>query len=646
MSSEPPGPESVKRARADAKPGDGEEWLVYQKDAFQAAVNGAPIEESLDVLVRATIAHFGDVRCGFYAVKPDNDTELRHVTGMSESYAACVDGFKVGPDSLACGLAVSTGRPVITPDVTAEPRWKPWLWMAEQHDFRACWSFPIEMRSGKLVGSFAVYFRNPRDASPRDRAFASMVAQTAALLIWHYQEAEKRIRSEAALRGSEERLAATFTQAAVGLCEIALDGRFLRVNDALCHLLGRNREELLATDILSLSHPDDLAPRTAVFEHVLATGETGSIDKRLLLPNGDIVWVNATLSLLKGQSDAPTILEVIVDLTDRRRAEKAIRDNEHWLQTLMEGVPLLLWRAVGEGSWTWSSPQWSAFTGLSVTQSTGKGWLDAVHPDDRAHAEHCWRKAQEKGAFHADYRVCHRKEDRWRWFQSRATALRDEKGAIVEWLGSSTDVDELRTLRNQQEVLIAELQHRTRNLIAVTQSVWRQTFRNAATPREAEQQFSDRLNALSRVQGLLSRSNEKPVTIGDLVGMEMEALGAGALADRIHIEGPEVRLRSGIVQTFALALHELATNARKYGALSNARGRLDIGWEVRDGEDRRHLLLEWRETGIIARETGRAGGGYGRELIERALPYSLNAKTRFDLGETELLCTIDLPLGE
>ncbi|HET8611971.1 MAG TPA: PAS domain-containing protein [Sphingomonas sp.] len=447
------------------------------------------------------------------------------------------------------------------------------------------------------------------------------------------------------LRESEERLAATFAHAGVGLCEITLDGRFLRVNDALCRLLGRSGEELLATDMLSISHPDDLVARMAVFEHVVRSGETGSIDKRLLLPNGAIVWVNATLSLLKGRSGAPpTIIEVILDLTERRHAEKIIHENEHWLKTLMEGVPQLLWRAVGEGEWTWSSPQWSAFTGLSIARSTGKGWLDAVHPDDRAHAEHCWRKAQEKGAFHADYRLCHKKEDRWRWFQSRATALRDEKGAIIEWLGSSTDVDELRTLRNQQEVLIAELQHRTRNLIAVTQSIWRQTFRNAATPREAEQQFSDRLNALSRVQGLLSRSGEKPVTIGDLVGMEMEALGAGALADRIHIEGPEVRLRSGIVQTFALALHELATNARKYGALSNAHGRLDISWEVHDGEDRRHLLLEWRETGIVAREKGRAGG-YGRELIERALPYSLNARTRFELGETELLCTIDLPLG-
>src|SRR5215813_7387528 len=111
-------------------------WLAAQKEAFQAAIDGAPLETSLGVLVRTVVEQWGsDTRCGFYIADAVR-AELHHVTGMSESYAECVDGFKIGPNSLACGLAVYTGQPVITPDVTQEPNWKPWLWLADRYQFR------------------------------------------------------------------------------------------------------------------------------------------------------------------------------------------------------------------------------------------------------------------------------------------------------------------------------------------------------------------------------------------------------------------------------------------------------------------------------------------------------------------------------
>src|SRR5262245_23874446 len=174
-------------------------------EAFQAAVRGAPLDVALGILAHAAAKQWDSgVRCAFYMVNRDG-TELHHVSGMAESYAECVDGFKVGGDSLACGLAVYTGCPVITPDVTKEPPWQPWLWHAKEYDFRGCWSFPVETEERSIVGTLALYFPSPRQASARDLEAAAFLTRAAAIIISRYLESAERGRVEGALRESEVR---------------------------------------------------------------------------------------------------------------------------------------------------------------------------------------------------------------------------------------------------------------------------------------------------------------------------------------------------------------------------------------------------------------------------------------------------------
>ncbi len=342
------------------------------------------------------------------------------------------------------------------------------------------------------------------------------------------------------------------------------------------------------------------------------------------------------------------VVMTFVDVTAWKRAEEALRESETRLRALIEGVPQLIWRANGEGHWTWTSPQWNAFTGQAAEESRGMGWLKALHPDDREAALAFWSTAEKTGRLEMEGRIRHAEEDRYRWFQTRAMPLRDEAGRILEWLGTSTDIDDLRRLRERQEVMVAELQHRTRNLIAVVRSIARQTRASSTDLEGFHEAFNERLEALSRVQGLLSRADEERITISSLLRSELEALGAHAMGDRIRLEGPEARLRNSTVQTLALAIHELATNARKYGALGAEQGRLDVTWTVREEEDGQRLRLEWLETGLEQlpdRQAPLAHGGYGRELIEQALPYALGAKTSFELDASRLRCVVDLPLG-
>jgi two-component system CheB/CheR fusion protein len=197
--------------------------------------------------------------------------------------------------------------------------------------------------------------------------------------------------------------------------------------------------------------------------------------------------------------------------------------------------------------------------------------------------------------------------------------------------------------------LVAELQHRTRNLMGVVRSTANRTGETSKNFADFRDRFRDRLEALARVQGLLSRLNETDrIAFDELIQTEIAAMhGSG---ERITLDGPSgIRLRSSMVQTLAMALHELATNAVKYGALGQPAGHLAISWRMVEPDLRGQprLRIEWRESGVKmpAPDSLPQGGGQGRELIERALPYQLSAKTSFELGPDGVHCTITIPVS-
>ncbi|CAO4165596.1 Blue-light-activated histidine kinase [Methylorubrum populi] len=329
-------------------------------------------------------------------------------------------------------------------------------------------------------------------------------------------------------------------------------------------------------------------------------------------------------------------------------AQTALRESEDRFRALASLIPVLLWRSDADGQHNSANEPWLAYTGQTHVQSQGSGWLRAIHPDDRAQVREAFETGREKRHLIEVQLRIRRSDGAYRWFLVRQAPIRDEAGQLTHWIGAAMDIHDLRELQERQAVLVAELQHRTRNLLGVVRSIAHQTMVQTGPTTRFREQFSDRLAALSRVQGLLSRSEQEPITLHTLIQTELDALGTGNFMDRITLGGPPVRLRKASVQTLALALHELATNARQHGALSTEHGRLFVTWRAEAGAgDEERLLLEWVEDGI-GRQPGAQGTapyGYGRELIERAMPYVLDARTRYELGETRLLCSIDMPLG-
>ena len=198
------------------------------------------------------------------------------------------------------------------------------------------------------------------------------------------------------------------------------------------------------------------------------------------------------------------------------------------------------------------------------------------------------------------------------------------------------EVTTLMQAEARQRVLVAELQHRTRNLLAIVQAMAQRTLDKG----EALDNFSARLAALGRIQGLVGGSAD--IELGELVTLELQ--GIGAPESRASIAGPKIRLGLQLAQTFGLALHELATNALKHGAFKSDLGRLEVSWTIRrEAGTAPILVLDWRETGVPdAGQPSRRG--FGRDLIEKALVFTLRAKTEFSFRNDGVSCRIELPL--
>jgi len=298
-----------------------------QKEAFQAAINGAPLEDSLGILARIVSEETaGEARTAFYIADPDVTflDPIRGAGNMPESYTKRVEGFVIGKDSLACGLATATGRPVLTRDVFEEPLWKPWVHLAEEYDFRGCWSFPIETRDGKPIGTFAQYFTMAREATPHDLALADTVTQAAAIIISRHTEAQERAGAEEALRTSEERYRLAVEAADLGRWELVSDtGEFFTSAACNRHLgLPEDARPTLEGHFECI-HPDDHATIRDGLKRASLEGGEYEAEYRVIRPDGAVRRILSRARVLRDSGSTPDCLTgVTLDVTEARELEE------------------------------------------------------------------------------------------------------------------------------------------------------------------------------------------------------------------------------------------------------------------------------------------------------------------------------------
>ncbi|HEV2080276.1 MAG TPA: HWE histidine kinase domain-containing protein [Allosphingosinicella sp.] len=230
------------------------------------------------------------------------------------------------------------------------------------------------------------------------------------------------------------------------------------------------------------------------------------------------------------------------------------------------------------------------------------------------------------------------------FFSQDEAELDPELMLTVRTLGEQVGrVLERKRTEEHQRLLINELNHRVKNTLAVVQSVASQTFKGEAADPVARRAFENRLSALAAAHDVLTEQNWESASLHEVV--RRTGAGCGADEGRVIVEGPELRLAPGTAVALGMALHELCTNAVKYGALSNETGMVSIFWELPNSGEGRSLHLEWRETGgpPVSMPDKR---GFGSRMIERALASELGGKAELQFLADGLRCVVDAPLPQ
>jgi PAS domain S-box-containing protein len=313
-------------------------------------------------------------------------------------------------------------------------------------------------------------------------------------------ETTDRVRTEEALRASEERFAGIFEQTGVGVIQCELDGRFLLVNKRYCEIVGRSVDELLTLRVPDITHPDDRESDVALRQRLVADGVPFLVEKRYLRPDGSAIWVSVNVSL-----------------------------------------------------------------------------------------------------------------------------MRSADGTGQQFIGVAQDITERKVAQEQQGLLVRELNHRIKNLFAITGGMIALSARSATTPKEYASNIRSRLDALAAAHDLILPSfSGEAVPLAEPKGLEMLLrrilspyieVRSDCSGARLIVDGPSVSLGARAVTTFALILHELATNAAKYGALSVEEGNLHVTWQCVDDA----LTLKWVESGGPALRGPPKSEGFGTVISNHSV---------------------------
>lgn len=476
------------------------------------------------------------------------------------------------------------------------------------------------------------------------------------------KQAEEALRrSEALARARAEEIEAVYDAAPIGIALFDRDFRFLRINERLAQINGTSAAEHVGRAIEELLPDETVSALRAIQPPLLSAEEV--TDLEITGPDHvtgeETTWLVSYRGLLDEQGAVQQILGTVLDITGRRKAETALRERtrqavsaEQLLEALMRYVP--------EGIAIATAPD------VTIVRVSDYGSRLLGRP--RAQLEDITVEAHVDAykVFHAGTGAIARPEElpltravrdgeivvNEEWLVAaesgehipilcNAGPIRDEKAHVVGGVIAWRDITDLKAAQDRQRLLLGELNHRVKNTLATVQAIANQTFQGDAATKEARRTFGARILGLARAHDLLTRSNWHGAALRDVV---LEALTPfdDVASGRFDISGEDVPLPSKAALAFSMAVHELATNAVKYGALSSSSGRVGISWHIQSSGGADRLLLSWRESGgPPVRQPERRG--FGSMMIERVLAQELNANVALDYAPEGLNCRLDMP---
>ncbi|WP_052002911.1 HWE histidine kinase domain-containing protein [Microvirga sp. BSC39] len=294
------------------------------------------------------------------------------------------------------------------------------------------------------------------------------------------------------------------------------------------------------------------------------------------------------------------------------------------------------------GGW---SPQAATMIGLPEAMSSmnPKDWVGILHPEDVDRVIDKWRTAvKNRGDYEDEYRIRKSTGD-IRWINSKGRVFFDTRKNPIYFVGILQDITEQKHAEEQQRFFLNELNHRVKNTLATVQSIASQTLRTTDTPGQFREAFEGRLLALSKTHNLLTRQSWREAELRDVAEQELAPYRKAGDA-RVVLDGPDVKLPARYAINLGLVLHELVTNAAKYGALSTNAGHLEVAWSVVETDDRpKQLRIHWSESGGPPVAPPKRQG-FGSRLIRRSIEGELGGYMVLNFAESGVAYDISVPL--
>jgi PAS domain S-box-containing protein len=511
--------------------------------------------------------------------------------------------------------------------------------------------FAHAFREGQreVVAQFRIV--RPSDGGVRwieTRALVSYEAGLPSRIVGIDIDVTERRRAEAEIKESEAHLADALAAGQVIAFEWDAATRQSRRSKNAAGILGDEENDGLhcshSERFFERVHHDDRERFKACVRGLRPDQPSYALSFRFRSSDGRQLWLEETA---KGEFDADGRLLRIKGLTrnvtERRNTQRALADRN--LQLSLAG------KAARVGSFSYAaetgeiqvSEGYGAIHGLpeGTSRTTLERWRAGVHPEDLPGVDDLRNRAirERRGEYRSEYRVV-RASGEVRWIETRCFISYRADGRPEQVVGVNIDVTARKRAEEHQRMLVAELDHRVKNVLATVNAVVSRTQETDASPAEFVATLAGRIRSMAETHELLSRRQWQGISVRELVRRELAPYMTGSNAD---LDGPELTLRPEAAQAVSMVLHELTTNAAKHGALSNDDGRVSVRWSLMaNGQSHDRVRIEWQEACGPAVRTPESCG-YGMEVIRGLVPYELDGTVDLVFAPEGLRCTLTFP---
>jgi PAS domain S-box-containing protein len=454
-----------------------------------------------------------------------------------------------------------------------------------------------------------------------------------------------RKEAEAALRESAARLRLVVESARdYAIFTIDPEGTVANWYPGAEAVFGYAAEAIQGRNVDILYTPDDRAAGVAAEELEQARTAGTAPDVRWhVCQNGERVFLEGHTTALRDTAGQLTgYLKIGQNITERRRAEAALRESEERFRLFVQNVQeYALFQTDRDGLVTSWNPGAERLFGYTTAEMLGQSMERLLTPEDQQARVLAREKDHVLAGEHAeDARWMVKKDGSRFWAQWVTEPVHDEMGQLRGVAKVLRDETDRKRAEERQQLLIGELNHRVKNTLATVQAMASHTLRSTSDPQEFSTRFQQRLQALSRAHNQLTRSSWEGAEVAEIVREQLELEGHG---ERVTASGPPAFLDAQSSLALAMVLHELGTNARKYGALSVPDGRLSLSWEIGRENGEARLQLEWTERGGPLVRAPK-NSGFGMALIRMSLR-GVGGQTDLQFDPEGVRCRLDVPLG-